>query len=915
MGRRRHGEKLLSAEGRPPRDWERQHWTQIEQIFEQAERLPSGERGAFVDRTCAGNARLRDRVLALLAADIEKVDSLGHLVAGASPLAGPASLDLEQPAASELLTEEDSVPDRIGAFDIRREIGRGGVSSVFLAERADGSFRKRVALKLVRRGLDTQDILRRLRQERQILARLDHENIARLLDGGSAEDGRPYFVMEYVEGVAIDRFCREQGLDLEDRLGLFMTVCSAVHYAHQNLTIHRDIKPSNILVTDGGVVKLLDFGIAKVLEDDEALTAWQVTGPGLRYMTPAYASPEQIRGEVLSTATDVYSLGVLLFRLLTGAPPYAIEDLPFPRLEETICDRPPDRPSQRINAESLALMGCNPSRLRQWRAQLSGDLDTIVAMALRKEPERRYSSAEQLAEDIRRYLSGQPVRAQPDRWVYRTRKFVGRNVRALAVTAAVVWLLASVVAFYSSRLIEERDRAFQASARAEVERSKSEQVADFVQGIFEVSDPSQALGRTVTAVQLLEQGARRIDVELADQPELEASFRATIAHSYRGLGLFQEAEKQLERSLELHRTLVDPPHESLAKIHRQMGQLRESQGRYDEATRHFATAAEQFAEVLGENDPETAESEADLGTVAHVLGRLDEAEQRYLSALDRLRRIPGPEAPKTLQVESNLVALRYHLRQFAEAESLGRTVLARQQKVLGPLHPDTLSTETTLAAVLLTSGEYAAAEPVLKDLLDRQKQLLGPNHPDVALAANNLAAAYYHLKRWDDAEPLYRQALRIQRQHYGDRHARSVATLLNLADLEADGRGDDDAARRFFEEAIDSRRHLAGDGHPSLLFPLLSLGELELRQDRPEIAERHLRAALEILDPSRTSPSAVDEWQRAEARSLLGESLLRQGDSEAAWPMLEDALRVLEAELGPDHARTRKARQRLNTRG
>ncbi|MEM1206932.1 MAG: serine/threonine-protein kinase, partial [Acidobacteriota bacterium] len=768
--------------------WERRNWRRIEEIFAAAVELPGDQRAAYLDGACGDDGRLRARVEALLGAETGSADAVGELAAAASPFAGRAGGGTADP-------RDEPTPRHIGAYEIVRELGRGGSSSVYLAKRADGTFRKQVALKLVRRGLDTHDILARLHQERQILARLDHPNIARLLDGGSTEDGRPYFVMEQVDGLPIDDDCRQRKLDVEARLELFIAVCRAVHFAHRNLTIHRDIKPSNILVTRDGEPKLLDFGIAKMLAPAEGLTRLQVTGPGLRVMTPAYASPEQLRGETLSTATDVYSLGVLLYRLLVGAPPYGLEGLTLSELEERICELPPTRPSQRVDAASMETLGLPGAQLRRHRARLDGDLDRILAMALRKEPERRYGSAEQLADDLRRHLDGLPVRAQPDRWGYRARKFASRHRRGLASAALVVLALAGTVSFYSVQLIEERNRAVAASERAELESAKSSRVTEFLQQIFEISNPTRHQGETVTAQQLLASGAAQIESELAAEPAVQASLMAAISQSYAGLGLFDEAEEQLERSHGVLRTLHDAPHEELAASHQLFGNLRFVQGRLDDAERHFAESLEQRRDLYGSDHVRSAESEADLAALAQVRGRFDEAEGRYGSALAVLRAVPGPRSAATLQIESNLATLLYARGRFDEAATLGRRVFEQQRDLLGPRHPDTLSTEVTLAAILAAAQRPAEAEPLLRSLHGRQRDLLGDAHPQVALAANNLAAVLFELKQYDEAERLYRDAFRMQTEAHGAAHPNTIATMLNLADLLDNGRGDNAAAR------------------------------------------------------------------------------------------------------------------------
>lgn len=869
-------------------EWERLHWQRIERLFETADELPEDERQAYLDAECGEDRRLRDRVLALLAAEMEDADRIGGLAAELSPLAAVRAAGDTQ-SSEQVVGPDESVPDRIGPYEVLREVGRGGSSSVFLVERADGTFRKKVALKLVRRGLDTQDILRRLHQERQILARLDHPHIARLLDGGSLPDGRPYLVMDYAEGLPIDEDCRRRGLGVRARLQLFIDVCRAVHFAHQNLTIHRDIKPSNILVTADGSPKLLDFGIAKVLETPEGIS-WHVTGPGARFMTPAYASPEQLRGENLSTATDIYSLGVLLHRLLTGLAPYELDNLSLAQLETAI-QGPLPRPSQRIDAESMVAMGLPESQLRRHRKRLSGDLDTIVAMALRVEPDRRYSSAEQMADDLQRHLEGKPVRAQPDRWSYRSKKFVTRHAGLLTAATSAALVLILVVTFFSIRLIEERDRA-------ELERLKSAEVSDFLQQIFAIANPSRSQGESVTAVQLLDRGAAQIDPELSTEPELQSALMSVIGQSYAGLGLYPEAKEQLERSLDLRRSLFERPDERLAESHRNLGNLLIHQGLKDEAQAHFDEAYAQHLELFGPDAAQTAESEGDLGAMAHLRGDFGNAEELYRSALGRLRASAGPEDKATLQVGGNLAALLYNLRRFDEAATLGRSVYKGQRRVLGKQHPDTLSTEATLAAILVTSGRYDEAEPLLRELLARQIQLLGRSHPDVALAHNNLGATLFYLKRYDEAEPLYREALNIQTQVLGLEHDRTVSTLLNLADLHALGRRDDLNARPLYEQALDLRRKLVPPSSPTLITPLISLGELELRADDPRAAEAHLREAatlaVQSVETARTAGETSPLRGRlADASCRLAEALERQARVQDAASGLRDALDAL----------------------
>ncbi len=417
-------------------------WQQIEKIFYSAMELPPGERDDFVGQACAGDEELRQEVRALLAANRDAASFLDSPVA-MPPHSGTLSPTLVMPQAISNSTSAAESGIRVGHYRMLREIGRGGMGAVWLAEHADGQFRQQVAIKLLHAGAENEEISRRFRHERQILASLDHPNIARLLDGGTTEDGRPYFVMEHIEGLPIDEYCRQHQLSVDDRLRLFRQVCAAVHYAHQNLVIHRDLKPSNIVVTADGAPKLLDFGIAKLLQPDLAQS--YDTLSGVTPMTPAYASPEQVRGEKLTTASDVYSLGVVLYELLTGRSPYRLKANTFGELMRAMVEQEPERPSTAITRKddepSAAPVTIEPPD--KLRRRLAGDIDSIALMALHKEPGTRYSSVEQFCEDIRRYLEGLSTIARKGTFGYRAAKYLRRNRIPVAAAALVLLTLIS----------------------------------------------------------------------------------------------------------------------------------------------------------------------------------------------------------------------------------------------------------------------------------------------------------------------------------------------------------------------------------------------------------------------------------------------------------------------------------------
>ena len=487
-------------------------WHRVKELFDAALDLPSDERAAFLDRACIGNEALRAEVESLLESDEQESSFIDETAfAVARPRPGAA----EDSAAF--------VGRHFGAYRVIRELGRGGLGIVYLAARADEQFQKEVAIKVVKRGLDTDDILRRFRAERQILAQLDHPNIARLLDAGSTEEGLPYFVMEYVDGQPIGEYCEENKLSTRERLQLFRLVCSAMTYAHQRLVIHRDIKPSNILVTREGVPKLLDFGIAKVLHSDDPLAAQTLTG--VRVMTPEYASPEQVRGEPISTATDVYSLGVLLYELLTGRKPYRLTTHTAEELARAVADQVPDRPSTAVT--SLVQDGEAKFEIQK---SLRGDLDNIILMALRKEPERRYASVEQFSEDIRRHLHGLPVAAHKDTFAYRSGKFIQRH--KLAVAAAV--LLAITLSGGVAATVWQANRADRQRARAERRFDQVRALANAI--VFELHGAIEKLPGSTAARELLVKRALQYLDTLSDESSDDPSLQRELASAYIKIG-------------------------------------------------------------------------------------------------------------------------------------------------------------------------------------------------------------------------------------------------------------------------------------------------------------------------------------------------------------------------------------------
>ena len=672
---------------------------------------------------------------------------------------------------------------RIGPYRLLRELGHGGMGTVYLAGRADDEYHKRVAIKVIR-GLDSVAIVQHFRRERQILAALEHPNIARLLDGGTTVDGLPYFVMEHVEGERIDRFCDERTLTIRARLLLFQKVCSAVQFAHRNLVVHRDIKPGNILVTREGVPKLMDFGIAKFLNPEIAGEAPTVTALA---MTPAYASPEQVRGGVITTATDVYSLGVLLYELLTGHGPYRLKTHETLEVLKAVCEDEPERPStavnrteeqrqpdgttQEITAESASrTREGTPDRLRR---RLHGDLDNIVLMALRKEPQRRYGSVEALSEDIQRYLEGRPVAARKGTLTYRTGKFVGRHW--VGVSAAVIVLAAIIggAALATYGLV----RARRAEREALHQAARATAINDFLRQTLFSAQPHLGQGREMKVVDALAAAVPRIDSSFRDQPEIQAGVQHTIGRTYTDLGLLAEAEPLLRQSLATRQRLFGPDHRDVAESLHGLGVLAFEKGDFEAAEALFRKALEMDRRVLGRDALEVAEILNDLGMTLEE-GKADYAAAQPLleESLSIKRARLGERHADVAQSLNNLGMLHYRKRDYAKAEPLLREALALNRELRGSDNADVAAGLNNLGLVLTRQGDSRGAAELLRQALDIDRKVYGPGSAEVAGALNNLAAALQKVGQLDEAEARLRESLGIYKQAFPGGHIQIQTT-------------------------------------------------------------------------------------------------------------------------------------------
>ena len=709
-------------------------WQEISPHLDHALSLSEGERMTWLAAFRAQRSDLADLLEKLL--DEHRA------------LAQEQFLENEPPRPTN---EPSLIGETLGPYKLISRIGEGGMGNVWLAERIDGRFERQVAVKFLHFAVASQGGAERFKREGRILGQLAHPHIAELIDAGVAPKGEPYLVLEYVSGKRIDEYCDERTLGMDARIALFLDVLDAVAHAHANLVVHRDIKPSNVLVSSEGIVKLLDFGIAKLLADDtNSAAATLLTLEGGGAMTPLYAAPEQVTGGTITTATDVYALGVLLFVLLTGHHPAGAEPHSPADLVKAITETDPPLASQAvalsIDVASAEKRGATPEKLRRW---LRGDLDTILAKALKEKPGERYSSVAAFGDDLRRYLRYEPISARPDSVSYRLRKYVRRHRVGVAVAAGLLVLLAGfsvIQAIQLRRITRERDRA--------------DRIAEFMTGVFKVSDPNERVGATVTARELLDKAAKDIDTGLSKDPELQARMMQIMGRAYSDLGFYSRAQLLFERSIKIGKS------------------------------------------VAGPENRETLSTKYELSWVLFEQGHLAEAESLQREVFDAQRRILGADDPDTLRTMAQLANTLSEEGRLAEAEKLGREVLEKRKRLLGLEASETLSSRTNLSSYLAYEGKLAEAEKLDRETLEIQLRVFGSENLNTIISMANLAEDERLLGRYEEAESLFRQTLGLQGRVLGPDQPETAETRHNLAGLLAQ-RGQTEVALSLLLQAID----------------------------------------------------------------------------------------------------------------
>ena len=847
-------------------------WAALSRMLDEALELPRDQRAAWIAEQRAEHPSLAAELEALLAREA-KIEEDGFLSASQAP---------------ELPPESTLVGQTLGAYILERPLGEGGMGSVWLARRSDGRFEGVAAIKLLSLAVSGPAGEARFRREGSALARLTQPNIARLLDAGLSPSGLPYLVLEYIDGQPIDAWCDARRMSVEGRLRLFEQVLAAVAHAHTNFIVHRDLKPANILVTNDGVVKLLDFGIAKLLEEGGA-TSSALTGAHEMMFTYRYAAPEQIRGEVTTTATDVYALGVILYELLAGRHPTSADAHSPAEHVAAILESDSGHlsraltPSATLTAEHAqqlaAARDSTPERLRR---TLEGDLDNIVAKALKKSPAERYSTVSELAADLRHHLNHEPVTARADSFGYRAGKFVRRHRVPVALAAlAAAGLVGAAV----------RERELR--ARAESEAKKAVAVEEYLVSIFGAVDPyarDAAKPEELTARALLDRGALRMDTSLSEQPDVRAELRGALGRVYANLGVYDRATSQLRSSLAERRQIYGANNAAVAEAMDQLGEVLMKEDSLDEADTLLRGALAIRRQLFGNQSDITAESAEHLAELVSSRNAFTSADSLYQEALAIRLALHGDSDLTVANTRAKIGMMLDDEAKYPQAIAEYQKVFAIRQRRLGNGHPSTAEALRGLANNEERLGRYADAEQHYRAALANERKALGNVHRSVSTTLNDLGQMLFKVGRLDEADSLIREALAINRKLFGENHDAVSTNLGNLA-LVLRERGDFDEAQRLLEQGLAIDRKLYGSNHIDVSFDLNEIAVVMRLKGRPDSAVTILRSVLamnsRLLGGTNlgTITIAVN----------LARALDEAGRDMEAEPLLRDALAKLDS--------------------
>jgi serine/threonine-protein kinase len=865
-------------------------WERIQSLFHDVADLPQPAQRAFLRDACGDDEGLVAEVLALVEEDARSASlldrDLAHVAHDVLDGAVPASLPFKE----------------FGPYRIKAALGEGGMGVVYLAERTDlGSL---VAIKILRDAWLSPARRERFASEQRTLAQLNHPSIARLYDADTLDDGTPWFVMEYVEGVPLTDYCSQHACSIEQRLELFRAVCEAVQYAHQHAVIHRDLKPSNILVKPDGTVRLLDFGIARQLESLETpLSKTDQTMTGLRLMTPAYAAPEQIRGDGIGIHTDVYSLGVILYELLAGQLPFDLSKLTPGEAEAVIVARDPEKPS--AVAKKMAEQPDAKPNIPSISKTAWADLDVLCLTAMHKDVDRRYRSVEALIRDVDHYLNGQPLEARPDTVRYRLGKFVRRNRRAVSAVALVLTIIVGLVVFFTVRLAKARNAALEEAAR-------TQRIQRFMMNLFQGGDESVGPGDSMRVVTLLDRGVQEAQSFNGD-PKVQAELYQTLGTIYDQLGKFEQADSLLHSALERRKTLFGPDSTEVADSLVALSQLRSDQAQYDEAEQLVRQGLDMTKRHLPPTHPRVGRAMYSLGEVLVNEGKYDQGIQVLDDAV-RIQSAPGGVAADLAETLTELANAQFYAGHLDISNSLNLRALTMDRQLYGERHPNVAEDLINLGAIQTEWGHPAETERDYRQALDIIQNFYGKDHPETASVMTLLGRSLNAQGRFNEAADVLQDALGIQERVYGKVHPRVASALGELGKV-AMQQGKLDEAEADFQRQADIYRTVYKGKHYYIASALANLGGVYMERKQYARAEQYFREALHIdaetLPADHLNVAIVrirlgralipqHRYADAEVESLAGYGILmKQSSPPANW--LENARKDLVAEYGALH--------------
>jgi len=861
---------------------DKDQWKKVETIIDQVLSVSGKEeRTKLINKCCGDNDKLRKEVETFL----DSIDASGNIW-DELLISNRVLMDemTQNENLSSIIHSEGEQPARIGFYEIKRKIGRGGMGDVYLAERSEGGFHQKVALKLIRREMASEIQTKRFLQERTLLSKLNHPNIAGLLDGGVSDDGRPFFVMEYVDGMPVTEYCKTNECTLEERLSIFEQICEAVQYAHTNLIVHRDLKPDNLMVTAGGMVKVLDFGIAKLLDQELSENSLVQTGESHRMLSLNYAAPEQITMGTVTTSTDVYTLGLLLYELLSDRKPFDLKKKKLQGAEQIIRYREPAKPSEVT---------------KKRKKELLGDLDAIIMKALRKEPEKRYETASSILEDIRRYRLNKPVLARKGTFRYRYGKFLKRNRLIFTSTSLILVILTGFSILYAVRINQEK-------SLAELEAEKARLVTDYLKSIFEFSDPNQSSGETISAKDLLKAGSEQVD-NLNEQPEVKAEILATFGGINYSLGDYVKADSLFQESLSIRRKLEDDADEEIASILYQMALNKENMGQYDIAESLFTESLEMQKQLYDENDINIIKNLNSLAYLYQLKGELGKATDYIDRGLTALQSMSVPDSVELAEAHHLRASIFTAQGYYNRAISSLQEALQLCYSLYSLPHPKINKSLANLARNYQKLGDYNTADSFYFESLQMSKALYDGDHLSTAITMNNMAGLYKLQENYIKADSMYAESLTMLEKVLGEKHPYVASNLFNLANLKRE-MGKYSEAEELYRQTITLDTLLLGADHPNVATDYNGLGLVLADKGEYESALEYFIMALDIQEKRYENPNHLHLLDTKSSLALIYEKM---DEFVKAELFLKEVYHGREKVLGSDHANTKSVKQRL----